>query len=104
MIIDPMLLDQQLCFALYAATHAITRCYSPGLKALGLTYFGLFTTITAAPAPPPLALLGGCAEGRGSATGPLKLGRLRRFRSSVGCADRPTCRPSAVRSNTKLAG
>ena len=38
MIIDPMLLDQQLCFALYAATHAITRCYSPGLKALGLTY------------------------------------------------------------------
>lgn len=38
MIIDPMLLDQQLCFALYAATHAITRCYAPGLKALGLTY------------------------------------------------------------------
>ena len=37
-MIDPMLLDQQLCFALYAATHAITRCYSPGLKALGLTY------------------------------------------------------------------
>lgn len=37
-MIDPMLLDQQLCFALYAATHAITRCYSPGLKSLGLTY------------------------------------------------------------------
>ncbi|WP_341928893.1 MarR family transcriptional regulator [Methyloversatilis discipulorum] len=36
--IDPMLLDQQLCFALYAAAHAITRCYTPGLKALGLTY------------------------------------------------------------------
>ncbi len=38
MMIDPMLLDQQLCFALYAATHAITRCYAPGLRALGLTY------------------------------------------------------------------
>jgi DNA-binding MarR family transcriptional regulator len=37
-MIDPMLLDQQLCFALYTATHAITRCYSPGLKVLGLTY------------------------------------------------------------------
>ncbi|MBU0601187.1 MAG: MarR family transcriptional regulator [Gammaproteobacteria bacterium] len=36
--IDPMLLDQQLCFALYAASHAITRSFSPGLKALGLTY------------------------------------------------------------------
>lgn len=36
--IDPMLLDQQLCFALYAASHAITRCYSHGLKSIGLTY------------------------------------------------------------------
>lgn len=36
--VDPMGLDQQLCFALYAATHAITRSYAPGLKSIGLTY------------------------------------------------------------------
>ncbi|MEZ5412340.1 MAG: MarR family transcriptional regulator [Acidimicrobiales bacterium] len=31
-------LDDQLCFALYAATNAITRVYRPLLKKLGLTY------------------------------------------------------------------
>jgi DNA-binding MarR family transcriptional regulator len=31
-------LDDQLCFALYAATNAIQRTYAPLLKALGLTY------------------------------------------------------------------
>ena len=31
-------LDDQLCFALYAATHAITRAYRPMLGDLGLTY------------------------------------------------------------------
>lgn len=31
-------LDDQLCFALYAATNAITRAYRPVLGALGLTY------------------------------------------------------------------
>lgn len=31
-------LDDQLCFALYAATHAVTRRYGPLLDALGLTY------------------------------------------------------------------
>ncbi len=31
-------LDDQLCFALYAATHAITRAYRPMLGHLGLTY------------------------------------------------------------------
>ncbi|OYV81432.1 MAG: MarR family transcriptional regulator, partial [Acidiphilium sp. 21-68-69] len=31
-------LDEQLCFALYAATHAITRVYRPLLAELGLTY------------------------------------------------------------------
>ena len=31
-------LDEQLCFALYAATHAITRRYRPLLDELGLTY------------------------------------------------------------------
>jgi MarR family transcriptional regulator, organic hydroperoxide resistance regulator len=31
-------LDDQLCFALYAATNAITRVYRPLLKELGLTY------------------------------------------------------------------
>ena len=31
-------LDNQLCFALYAATHAITRTYRSRLGELGLTY------------------------------------------------------------------
>lgn len=31
-------LEEQLCFALYAATNAITRVYRPLLQALGLTY------------------------------------------------------------------
>jgi len=31
-------LDDQLCFALYAATNAVTRVYRPLLKAIGLTY------------------------------------------------------------------
>jgi DNA-binding MarR family transcriptional regulator len=31
-------LDQQLCFALYAATHSITRVYRVALEAKGLTY------------------------------------------------------------------
>ncbi len=35
---DPLLLDNQLCFALYAASHAIKKAYRPGLEELGLTY------------------------------------------------------------------
>lgn len=31
-------LDDQLCFALYAATNAITRAYKPRLEMIGLTY------------------------------------------------------------------
>lgn len=31
-------LDNQLCFALYSASHAFTRVYKPLLDALGLTY------------------------------------------------------------------
>ena len=31
-------LDDQLCFALYAATNAITRAYKPRLELIGLTY------------------------------------------------------------------
>ncbi len=31
-------LDHQLCFALYAATHAITRAYRSALENTGLTY------------------------------------------------------------------
>jgi DNA-binding MarR family transcriptional regulator len=31
-------LDQQLCFALYAASRALTRAYQPLLEPLGLTY------------------------------------------------------------------
>ena len=33
-----MRLDDQICFALYAATNAITRAYRPLLRELGLTY------------------------------------------------------------------
>ena len=31
-------LDHQLCFALYAATNAVTRAYYDGLEQVGLTY------------------------------------------------------------------
>jgi hypothetical protein len=33
-----LLLDDQLCFALYAAQRAVTAAYRPHLEALGLTY------------------------------------------------------------------
>ena len=35
---DPLLLDDQLCFALYAASRAVTGLYRPMLDELGLTY------------------------------------------------------------------
>ena len=35
---EPLWLDNQLCFALYAATNAITRSYRGALGQLGLTY------------------------------------------------------------------
>ena len=35
---DPLLLDEQLCFALYNASRALTRVYAPLLEPLGLTY------------------------------------------------------------------
>lgn len=35
---EPMPLEQQLCFSLYAATIAINRAYKPLLNRLGLTY------------------------------------------------------------------
>ena len=35
---DPLHLDQQLCFALYAASRAVTRAYAPLLEPLGVTY------------------------------------------------------------------
>ena len=35
---DPLSLDNQLCFALYAAANAIKKAYRPHLEALGLTY------------------------------------------------------------------
>jgi DNA-binding MarR family transcriptional regulator len=35
---DPLLLDDQLCFALYNAARAMTRAYAPLLEPLGLTY------------------------------------------------------------------
>ena len=38
MVTEKLCLDDQLCFALYAATHAITRRYRPLLEEVGLTY------------------------------------------------------------------
>ena len=35
---DALHLDQQLCFALYSASRALTRAYAPLLEPLGLTY------------------------------------------------------------------
>ena len=36
---DPLIqLDNQLCFALYAASRAVTQAYRPRLEELGLTY------------------------------------------------------------------
>ncbi len=35
---ENLLLSNQLCFALYAATNAITRAYRPALGEVGLTY------------------------------------------------------------------
>lgn len=35
---DGLELDKQVCFALYAATRAVTQLYRPVLDALGLTY------------------------------------------------------------------
>ncbi len=35
---DQLALDRQLCFALYAASRAVTRAYGPLLEAAGLTY------------------------------------------------------------------
>lgn len=37
-VFDPLSLDNQLCFSLYAAAHAIKKAYRPLLDALGLTY------------------------------------------------------------------
>ena len=35
---DALLLEQQLCFALYNASRALIRAYGPLLEPLGLTY------------------------------------------------------------------
>lgn len=35
---DPLLLDRQVCFPLYAASNLLTRIYRPVLEPLGLTY------------------------------------------------------------------
>jgi len=35
---DPLRLDQQVCFPLYAASNLLIRLYRPALDALGLTY------------------------------------------------------------------
>ena len=35
---DPLLLDNQLCFALYSASLQMTKLYKPLLDEIGLTY------------------------------------------------------------------
>ena len=35
---DPLLLDRQVCFPLYAANNLLNRLYGPVLRELGLTY------------------------------------------------------------------
>jgi MarR family transcriptional regulator, organic hydroperoxide resistance regulator len=35
---DALKLDNQLCFALYSTSHALTKAYAPLLERLGLTY------------------------------------------------------------------
>jgi len=37
-MVSPPRLDDQLCFALYAASRAVTQAYQPVLEPLGLTY------------------------------------------------------------------
>ena len=37
-LFDPLLLDNQLCYALYAAAHRMTKSYRPMLERMGLTY------------------------------------------------------------------
>jgi DNA-binding MarR family transcriptional regulator len=37
-LVDPLLLDNQLCYALYAAAHRMTKSYRPVLERMGLTY------------------------------------------------------------------
>jgi MarR family transcriptional regulator, organic hydroperoxide resistance regulator len=37
-MVDDLNLGNQLCFALYATSHAMTRAYAPMLAPLGLTY------------------------------------------------------------------
>ena len=38
MIYENLKLDNQLCFALYSATHALTRAYRNALESTGITY------------------------------------------------------------------
>lgn len=36
--LEPLALDEQLCFALHSASRAMTGCYRPILEQIGLTY------------------------------------------------------------------
>ncbi|MFP5021721.1 MarR family winged helix-turn-helix transcriptional regulator [Pseudonocardia phyllosphaerae] len=36
--VEPLALDEQLCFALHSASRAMTGCYRPVLDEIGLTY------------------------------------------------------------------
>ena len=61
---NDLLLDEQLCFKLYAASRAVTRSYKPMLDALGLTYpqylamLVLWEWQTSAPPQPTVKALG----------------------------------------------
>lgn len=45
MIYDPLKLDNQLCFALYATSKALTKVYKPLLDSLGITYTQYITLL-----------------------------------------------------------
>ncbi len=58
---NPLLLDDQLCFAVYAASRAMTSVYRPVLDELGLTYpqyLALMVLWEHAPAPVTVSQLG----------------------------------------------
>lgn len=58
---DPLRLDQQVCFPLYAATNLLQRLYKPLLEPLGLTYAQyLVVLVLSAQAPISVGELGAC--------------------------------------------
>ncbi|MCU1344228.1 MAG: putative mgrA, HTH-type transcriptional regulator [Acidimicrobiia bacterium] len=54
--VDVLALDQQLCFALYAASRAVVRSYGPLLDKVGLTYPQYVTLLALWDSPGPLTV------------------------------------------------